>query len=120
MLVSDKCRVLAHDGPRFGAYLMVKGQDPVVFGAEHAFSAAENERFKKADGGMYKAGIYATWKERLNSVPEEIYFHPPHLTQIDGFMVNNTTTKLLYLAGVDVQVVHHHPGLFMKKLMDGL
>ncbi len=120
LLVSNKHLVLAHDGSRYGAYLMVKGHDPVVFGAQHSFEAPDQVRFAQADEGMVTAGAYATLSERHHGVAEEVYFHPPRLTQIPGFMVHTTTTRALWLAGIDVEVIHHHPGLFMRALMDRL
>lgn len=62
------------------------------------------------------------WRANLDNrmVLDGTFNGAPHMTQIDGFMVHNTATALLDLAGVDVQVIHHHPGLFMKKLMGGL
>ena len=107
--MSNKSRFLAHDGPHYGAYLMVKGKDPVVHGVKHSFYDANAAREEKADSGMLSAGLYLQNREKHQFVAEEVYFHPPHLTQVAGAWVPDIA-----------QVIHHHPGTFMAKIMKGL
>lgn len=110
--VSRRGVTLPFDGNKHGAYLMAKGEDPVVFGMEHAFYGASQEQTNKyADSqSIVKQGIFALWSEWRRSDPSDIYFHPKFLTHISSW-----TPKLGLIKAID-----HDPNLFRDKILDSL
>lgn len=108
--VTRRLQTLPFDGHWQGAYLMVKGEDPVVFSQKHAFhfhSVQERRRIADSDN-MYKQATGAMHAEKYHSDPVDIYFHPHNLVQL-----SSKVPKIGLIKGID-----HHPGLFRDRVFD--
>ncbi len=121
--LSMKPMALPYDGmPAHGAYLMVKGEDPVVWGMKHSFSGRTiQETWSAADAqlkdrwvagyrGLLDQAAYAESAEKYRYNPSEVYFHPLYLTQISSW-----TPKIGKLKALD-----HDPGSFRDKILSNL
>lgn len=111
--LSNRGMTLPYDGnAQHGCYMMVKGEDPVVFEMKHSFRGKTiQETWAAADSqSILKQAKYAQAAEKHRSNYSEVYFHPKFLTQISSW-----TPKIGLLKGVD-----HDPGLFEDRIIDFL
>lgn len=113
--IAEKRKFLPYDGETlWGAYLMVRGQDPVSHNQKHAFLGDNlSTRNKRADKRTAITGILAKKSFAEGAERDEvrfsgdIYFHPKCLVVHPGIF-----GKLNFLQGLN-----HAPGLFRNQIL---